>query len=131
MATRAAPAPDWKATFRRSLSRAGEIIGAALFFGFALFLALSLASYTQTDPSGSTAASGDHIANWLGAPGAWTADKALGWFGLPAVLLLPLLYVAARRLWLEVETDGEAETGGWWRPFALLVSGMVLIGTVI
>ena len=104
-------------------ARAGEIFGAALFALTALFLALALASYTQTDPSGSTAAAGDHIANWMGAPGAWVSDKALGWFGLPAVLLLPLLYVAARRLWLEVETAGEAETGRWWRPFGAAAGG--------
>ena len=131
MATRALPKPDWKATFRRSLSRAGEIAGAALFALTALFLALALASYTQTDPSGSTAAANDHIANWMGAPGAWVSDKALGWLGLPAVLLLPLLYVAARRLWLEVETAGEAETGRWWSPFGLLLVAIVLLGTVL
>ena len=131
MATRAAQKPDWKATFRRSLARAGEIAGAALFALAALFLALALASYSQTDPSGSTAASGEDIANWMGAPGAWASDKALGWFGLPAVLLLPLLYVAARRLWLEVETAGRAETGRWWRPFGLLLVAVVLLGTVL
>jgi S-DNA-T family DNA segregation ATPase FtsK/SpoIIIE len=133
MATRALskPKPDWKATFRRSLARAGEIAGAALFALAALFLALALASYSQTDPSGSTAASPDHIANWMGGPGAWVSDKALGWFGLPAILLLPLLYVAARRLWLEVETEGEAETGRWWRPFGLLLVAIVLLGTVL
>ena len=133
MATRALskPRPDWKATFRRSLARARDIAGAALFAGLALFLALALASYTATDPSASTAASAEAIGNWMGAPGAWVADKALGWFGLPAILLLPLLYVAARRLWLEVETAGEAETGSWWRPFALLIAGVALIGTVL
>lgn len=131
MATRAANKPDWKATFRRSLARAGEIVGAALFALAAFFLALALASYTQTDPSGSTAASSESVANWMGAPGAWTSDKILGWFGLPAILLLPLLYVAARRLWLEVETQGEAETGPWWRPFGLLLVAIVLLGTVL
>lgn len=131
MATRAHPKPDWKATFRRSLARAGEMIGAGLFAALALFLALALASYSQTDPSGSTAASGAHIANWMGSPGAWVSDKVLGWFGLPAVLLLPLLYVAARRLWLEVETEGAAETGPWWRPFGLLLVAIALIGTVL
>ena len=131
MATRALPKPDWKATFRRSLSRAGEIAGAVLLALAAAFLALALANYTQTDPSGSTAASAEHIANWMGAPGAWVSDKALGWFGLPAILFLPLLYVAARRLWLDVETEGEAETGRWWRPFGLLIVAIVLLGAVL
>ncbi|MBL8656585.1 MAG: DNA translocase FtsK 4TM domain-containing protein [Altererythrobacter sp.] len=133
MATRAVskPRPDWKATFRRSLARAAEIAGAALFALAALFLALALVSYTSTDPSGSTAASGEHIGNWLGVPGAWASDKALGWFGLPSILLVPLLYVAARRLWLEVETEGVAETGAWWRPLAVLLLGMALLATVL
>ena len=131
MATRALPKPDWKATFRRSLGRAGEIAGAAILALMAAFLALALANYTQTDPSGSTAASPDHIANWMGAPGAWVSDKVLGWFGLPALLLLPLLYVAARRLWLEVETAGEAESARWWRPLGLLLVAIVLLGTVL
>ena len=131
MATRAAPKPDWKATFRRALARAGEMLGAGFFAALALFLALALASYTQTDPSGSTAAAPDGVANWMGAPGAWASDKALGWFGLPAVLLLPLLYVAARRLWLEVETEGAAENGPWWRPFGLLLVAIALLGTVL
>ncbi|WP_133365957.1 FtsK/SpoIIIE family DNA translocase [Qipengyuania sediminis] len=131
MATRAAPKPDWKATFRRAAARAGEITGAALLALAALFLALALASHTPTDPSGSTAASEQGIGNWLGAPGAWVSDLVLGWFGLPSLLLLPLLYVAARRLWLEVETDGAADRGRWWRPFALLLAAIVLIGSVL
>jgi S-DNA-T family DNA segregation ATPase FtsK/SpoIIIE len=131
MASSAASKPDWKATFRRSLSRAGEIAGAVLFAASGMFLALALASYSQTDPSSSTAASGENIANWMGTPGAWVSDQALGWLGLPAILLLPLLYVAARRLWLEVETGGEAETGPWWRPFGLLLVAIVLLGTVL
>ena len=41
------------------------------------FLALALLSYTQTDPSPSTAAAGDRIANWMGRPGAVVADRVL------------------------------------------------------
>ncbi|WP_375291474.1 DNA translocase FtsK 4TM domain-containing protein [Qipengyuania sp.] len=131
MATRAVSPPDWKATFRRSLARAGEILGAGLLALLLVFLALSLASFSQTDPSPSTAAGYDNIRNWMGAPGAWASDTVLGWFGLPAILLLPLLYVGARRLWLEVETDGEAENGAWWRPLGMLVLAIILLGTVL
>ena len=61
MATRAIgkpPATDWRAAFRRSMRRAGQMAGAAGLFGAMLFLGLALASYAQTDPSASTAAAG-------------------------------------------------------------------------
>ena len=131
MATRALTPPDWKAAFRRSLRRALEISGAGLLTLFTLFLALAIISYTRTDPSASTAASGADIRNWMGAPGAWVSDQALGWFGFPAVLLLPLLYVAARRLWRDIEVDGDGPTGRWWRPLGLLAIAMALLGAVL
>jgi S-DNA-T family DNA segregation ATPase FtsK/SpoIIIE len=37
--------------------------GAGLLLGACVFLALALASYTQTDPSGSTAADPQQVAN--------------------------------------------------------------------
>ena len=55
---RAQPA-DWRAAFRRSLARAGQLAGAAVLGAATLFLALALVSYTQTDPSLSTAAGGE------------------------------------------------------------------------
>ena len=89
--------------------------GAGLLFMLLVFLTLSLASYTQTDPSPSTAASGEDIRNWMGASGAWASERALNFLGLPAVLLLPLLYISARRLWSGVEQeDEEATPGRWW-----------------
>ena len=68
MATRAigkAQPADWKAAFRRSLRRASQMAGAAVLLGAMVFLGLALASYTQTDPSASTAASGADIGNWM------------------------------------------------------------------
>src|SRR5690349_8254251 len=88
--TGAAPV-DWRAAFRRSLARAGQLAGAVTLSLFMIFLALALVSYTQTDPSASTAAGGE-VANWMGRPGAWVAERALFLFGLVAVLLLPMLY---------------------------------------
>ncbi|WP_370034298.1 FtsK/SpoIIIE family DNA translocase [Qipengyuania mesophila] len=132
MATRAGAAPDWRAAFRRSFRRATHMAGAGLLFALLVFLALALASYTQTDPSSSTAASGEDIRNWMGASGAWIGERALNYFGIPAVLLLPLLYISARRLWSGVEHEDEEETPGrWWGPFALLLAAMVLLGTVL
>ena len=131
MASQALTVTDWKAAFRRSLRRAGQIAGAAVLSLGTLFLALSLASYAQTDPSQSTAAADSDIANWMGASGAWAAERALYYFGLTAVLLLPLLYISARRLWRGIETDSSADEGRWWRPFAMLLAAMVLLATVL
>ncbi len=47
------------------------------------------------------------------------------------VLLLPLLYVSARRLWRGYEHEDEPETTRWWIPLGLLLIAMVLIATVL
>jgi S-DNA-T family DNA segregation ATPase FtsK/SpoIIIE len=125
------PTSDWRATFRRSARRALQMAGAGILALGTLFLTLSLASYTQTDPSPSTAASGEEIANWMGASGAWAADRVLFLFGLTSVLLLPLLYISARKLWLDVENGDEPETTRWWLPTAMLLLAMVLLSTVL
>ena len=57
-----------------------RLLVAAILGVATLFLGLALASYTQTDPSFSTAAGGE-VANWMGAPGAYAADGALFLFG--------------------------------------------------
>ncbi|MGB3807272.1 MAG: DNA translocase FtsK 4TM domain-containing protein [Erythrobacter sp.] len=126
-------AADWRVAFRRSLRRAGQMTGALILFVATIFLALALASYTQTDPSRSTAASSNDVANWMGLPGAWAADRVLFVFGLPGVLLLPLLYVSARRLWraVEVEDTGEAGQTRWWLPTGMLLLAIALLGTVL
>ncbi|MCT2559952.1 DNA translocase FtsK 4TM domain-containing protein [Tsuneonella sp. YG55] len=126
-----APATDWRAALRRSLRRAGQIAGAAGLFGAMLFLGLALASYTQTDPSASTAAAGDDVRNWMGPMGAWVAERVFFLFGVTGVLLLPLLYVSARKLWREVEEDDAGERTRWWRPLGLLLFSMALLGTVL
>ncbi|QPC98892.1 DNA translocase FtsK [Qipengyuania soli] len=132
MASRAGAGPDWRAAFRRSFRRATHMAGAGLLFALLLFLTLAMASYTQTDPSPSTAAAGTDIRNWMGASGAWGAERVLNYFGLPAILLLPLLYISARRLWTGVEHEDEEETPGrWWGPFAMLLAAMVLLGTIL
>ncbi len=122
---------EWRAGLRRSLHRIAQMTGAGLLLGAAVFLALALASYTQTDPSPSTAADPGEVANWMGRAGAWAADRVLLVFGLPGVLLLPLLYVSARKLWRDVENGDEPETTAWWMPAALLFIAMSLIATVL
>ncbi len=125
------PTSDWRATFRRSARRAMQMAGAGVLGLGTIFLTLSLASYTQTDPSPSTAASGEEIANWMGASGAWAADRVLFLFGMTSVLLLPLLYISARKLWRDVENGDEPETTRWWLPTAMLLLAMVLLSTVL
>ena len=134
MATRAigkAPATDWRAAFRRSMRRALQITGAAALFAAMLFLGLALASYTQTDPSASTAAAGDDVRNWMGASGAWVAERTFYLFGATAILLLPLLYVFARKLWRDVEEEDRDADTRWWRPTGLLLMSMASLGTVL
>ena len=122
---------EWRAGLRRTMRRIAQMTGAGLLLGAAVFLALALASYTQTDPSPSTAADPGEVANWMGPGGAWVADRVLLIFGLPAVLLLPLLYISARKLWRDVENGDEPETTAWWMPTALLLIAMTLIATVL
>jgi len=125
--------PDWRAVLKRSVRRASELTGALTLFSAMLFLALSLASYHQTDPSLSTAAGGA-VQNWMGPGGAWLADLALMLFGPVAFLFVPLLYVFARKLWrLVEEEDGSVEPVDqrWWRPVGVLAFAMLLISTVL
>ncbi len=138
MATRARQgqsASDWKAAFRRSLSRVLQMGGACLLFGLMVFLALALVSYDQSDASPSTAA-GPVIANWMGGAGAWAADRAFWSFGLVSVLFLPLLYAWGRKLWRDSEVDDEdvaprMAEGKWWRTLAVLLLAMALLATVL
>ena len=125
--------PDWRAVLKRSLRRAVELAGAVALFAVMVFLALSLATYHQTDPSASTAAGGE-VRNWMGPAGAWIAERALFLFGPVSALFLPLLYVFARKLWLLVEEDDEEVEHSkqrWWRPVGVLCLAMLLIATVL
>ncbi len=118
---------DWKAAFRRSLVRSAQLTGAVLLYGFTLFLAIALLSYSQTDPSLSTAA-GDVVDNWMGKPGAFVADLALTSFGWVSVLFLPLTYVFARKLWRDADEE-ESWGGSWWRTVAIMLAAMALLST--
>jgi DNA segregation ATPase FtsK/SpoIIIE, S-DNA-T family len=133
MASRAMGRPqpaDWRAAFRRSLARAGQLVGAGVLGVGTIFLTLALVSYTQTDPSFSTAA-GSEVANWMGRPGAWAADAALFLFGLVAILLIPALYATARKLWRDAEDEETPHGRRWWGTAGLLLLAMVLLGTAV
>ncbi len=124
---------DWRATMKRALRRSAEIGGAIVLIAAMVFLALALATYHQTDPSASTAAAGP-AQNWMGEIGAWVAERALFLFGWTAILLLPMLYVMARKLWRLVEEEDEDLPHAdhpWWRPLGLLLLAMALIGTTV
>ncbi len=134
-ARNSAQSGDWKAAFRRSLSRILQRGGSIILHGLLAFLALSLISYSQTDPSPSTAA-GEVVQNWMGRPGAWAADRALGLFGIVSILLLPLLYAFARKLWRDSEAEDEEDAprmaqGRWWQTLLVLLAGMALLSTVL
>lgn len=124
---------DWRAAMKRAARRSAEIGGAiALGLGM-VFLALALVSYEQTDPSASTAAGGPAV-NWMGGAGAWVAERALFLFGPVCALLLPLLYVMARKLWRLVEEEDQDlphTDHAWWRPVAVLLFAMALIATTV
>lgn len=129
------PTADWRAGLQRSIRRIVQMTLAGVLALMMVFLALALFSYTHTDPSLSTTASEQAIGNWMGQPGAWVADFVLLGLGLPSVLLLPLLYISARKLWRNIERDDEIDEAAhntrWWGPLAMLAAAMALLSTVL
>ncbi|WP_253342341.1 DNA translocase FtsK [Sphingobium sp. OAS761] len=116
--------PEWREMLKRSLLRSGALIGALGLFLATGFLALALLSYTPSDPSMNTVA-GDHVANMMQTPGAWTADFLLWLLGVPVALLLPLMAVTARRLW------GDQDMVGWKGQFGKCLLGIALVGIAL
>jgi len=107
---------------RKAARRSGRFLaGLALSLGAVLAL-VALVSYRPSDPSLNTAAGGP-IGNWIGSPGAWSADLLLSLMGPPAVLLLPLLFIIGLRL------SRGAEAGRWLRSSLLTLFGILLIDT--
>ena len=117
MATRA---PAFRDAVKRGAARTGELLSAVLLGVLALLCALILASYHQSDPAINTAAGGP-ARNLLGTAGAWIADGALSTFGPAIALMIPLLLVAALRLWRGVPVTG------WARRSVGALSGIILI----
>ncbi len=95
--------------------RAGEFAGLGAL-ALAATLALALASFEASDASWNTAAGGP-IANWLGAPGALTADLLLQAIGLAAVPPILVLFVWS---WHLLSHRGIRRFG--WRLAALAIA---------
>jgi S-DNA-T family DNA segregation ATPase FtsK/SpoIIIE len=111
----------WREGLNQATRRSGAVLGGLALAGFALLAALALVSYRTSDPSLNTAAAGP-VGNWIGAPGAWTADLMLSLFGPPSALVLPLLLVLGLRIARGVEA------GRWLRSLICTLLGIVLIG---
>ncbi len=107
MASRALTLGD---TVRRGAIRSSAIVGAAGLALLAVMLLLALASYHPSDPSMNTA-SGGPARNLIGTTGAWMADILLSFIGPAVGLFVPLILVAASRLWRDVPISGWVQRG--------------------
>jgi S-DNA-T family DNA segregation ATPase FtsK/SpoIIIE len=113
---------QWKEGAGRGVRKAVRVgAGGALALG-ALAAAAALASYRPTDPSLNTEAGGP-AQNWLGAPGAWTADLLLTAFGPISALVLPLVFLGGVRIALA------APRRRWKRLVLLTILGATFAGT--
>jgi DNA segregation ATPase FtsK/SpoIIIE, S-DNA-T family len=112
---------NWRQMMRLSLLRSGTLVGAAALGLFAAFYGLAVLSYSPADAAFNSAA-GSVQHNWMGQSGAYVSDAALFVFGLPAVFLLPLMLVFARRMWRDVPQPR------WKRQLLLCLIGMLLMG---
>ncbi len=116
----ASRAPAWRESMKRGAVRSTSLFASIGLTLAAIVFALLLVSYHPSDPSMNTAA-GTAPRNWLGTPGAWMAD-ALLWIVGPAVaLLLPLMIIAAVRLWRGISLTG------WKTRVAITLLGIALI----
>ncbi|MDB5694105.1 MAG: translocase FtsK, partial [Alphaproteobacteria bacterium] len=112
---------QWRSGVKKSFRRTWSLLIGGGMGAAALLAALALASYHPTDPSLNTAAAGP-VLNWIGAPGAWTADLLLSLWGLVGLLLLPLVALQGFRIARGVET------ARWLKSLLLTMFGMALIG---
>jgi len=123
MASRAQP-PLWRETVKAGAARSGALIGAITIVIAAILVLIALATYHSGDPSLNTA-SGGPAENWLGTPGAWTADILFVLLGVPVVFLLPIVLILALRLWSDVPV------GRWKLMLAASLIGIILADTTI
>jgi DNA segregation ATPase FtsK/SpoIIIE, S-DNA-T family len=112
---------NWRQMMRASLIRSGALIGAAALGLFAVFYGLSVVTYSPADAAFNSSAAGVQH-NWMGQSGAYLGDAALFLFGLPAIFLMPLMLIFARRLWRDVPQPQ------WKRQLLLCLAGMLLLG---
>ncbi|HEX8655770.1 MAG TPA: DNA translocase FtsK 4TM domain-containing protein [Allosphingosinicella sp.] len=115
---------QWKQGAERGARKAVRLAGGGALALGALGAALALATYHPTDPALNTEAGGP-AQNWLGAPGAWSADLLLTAFGPVSALLLPLLFLSGLRLALA------APHRRFGRLLAISLVGAALAGTAV
>jgi S-DNA-T family DNA segregation ATPase FtsK/SpoIIIE len=113
---------QWRSGVKSGMRRGWALLIGGALGALALLLLLALLSYRPTDPSLNTAAEGP-VRNWVGAPGAWSADLLLSLFGPPAALLIPLVALLGLRVAIG------AEPTRWLRAVALTGLGIAFIGS--
>ncbi|HEY1605220.1 MAG TPA: DNA translocase FtsK 4TM domain-containing protein [Allosphingosinicella sp.] len=111
----------WRSGMKKGVRRTWALLIGGAMGGLALIAAVALASYHPTDPSLNTAAAGP-VRNWIGAPGAWTADFLLSLWGLVSVLLLPFVALQGFRIARGIDA------GRWLKSLLLTALGMTLVG---
>jgi DNA segregation ATPase FtsK/SpoIIIE, S-DNA-T family len=116
----ASRAQTWQDSVKRKAVRSGAMLGAIALGCGALILTLLLATYHPSDPSLNTAAGGP-ARNLIGTGGAWLSDGLLSAIGPAAALFVPLILVAASRLWRGLSYEG------WSRRALRALGGIVLI----
>lgn len=102
-----------------------RFLGALCCASLGLFLAISLFSYHQLDPSPWCTVAridGITVANWGGWIGAWLAAVLFVWFGVGAFLLIPLLGSIS---WQLLRSDASARSWGRALGWVLLFSGVI------
>ena len=112
---------QWREGSKRIARRSGSFLTGIGLVLAALFAVVALVSYHPSDPSLNTVSGGPAL-NWMGRPGAWTADFLLMVAGPPVVLFLPILVILGLRL------ARSAEPGRWLRALLLTLAGVALIG---
>ncbi len=85
------------------------------------FILLALLTYNANDPSLNTASSSSDIGNWMGGPGAYTADFLVQVFGVGGIVLAIGTLTWGWRLWRD-EDFGPI----WMRVISLLFSALLL-----
>jgi len=115
---------NWSSSMKRGAARSGEMLSSVLMMLVAAMLAMALASYSPSDRALNTSAEGAS-GNLLGDIGAWLSDILFSAFGPAIFLLVPLVIVAAVRLWRGISLSG----GGSRVAGALF--GVMLIGTAL
>lgn len=121
MATRA---PAFRDAVKRGAKRSGAMLAAIALMIGAVLLVLALASYHPSDPSMNTAAGGP-VRNLMGDPGAWISDLLLWTLGPAVALFVPLIIVAATRLWRD------APVTGWQKRGVSALGGIALIDVAL